>query len=52
MQQSPAFPHNRRKVNHLIHNFVMPEMGQCDESAGEPVSGWISAAIMPLEPGP
>jgi len=25
---------------------------QCDERPGEPVSGWISAAIMPLEPGP
>ena len=25
---------------------------QCDDSAGDPVSGWISAAIMPLEPGP
>src|SRR5258707_474155 len=25
---------------------------QCDDSAGEPDSGWISAAIMPLEPGP
>ena len=27
-------------------------LAQCDDSAGEPVSGWISAAIMPLEPGP
>src|SRR6516164_9520515 len=25
---------------------------QCEERAGEPVSGWISAAIIPLEPGP
>jgi len=25
---------------------------QCDDSADGPVSGWISAAIMPLEPGP
>jgi len=25
---------------------------QCDDSPGAPVSGWISAAIMPLDPGP
>ncbi len=25
---------------------------QCEESAGDPASGWISAAIIPLEPGP
>ncbi|MGY3452566.1 hypothetical protein ACVILH_004908 [Bradyrhizobium sp. USDA 4353] len=25
---------------------------QCEDSAGDPASGWISAAIMPLEPGP
>src|SRR5262249_40895294 len=41
-------------------NFLTGELGapprmaddQCDDSPGAPVSGWISAAIMPLEPGP
>jgi hypothetical protein len=33
-------------------NRLREQAGQCEESPGEPVSGWISAAIMPLEPGP